>query len=413
MSTPDRRSFLKQTAGTLGAFALVPELGLVARRWSPRAKLNVGLVGAGRQGRAILGELSKLEPVNVVGVCDVIDSRLRSGLRRVQGAEGFASHTEMLAKKSEIDAVLVSTPSHLHTQVCVDALAAKKHVFCEGPLATTVEDGRVICQAARAAGTVFQTGMQGRTNPIYGLARKFSRSGAIRDLVSFRAQFHKKQTWRTPARDPKDEAALNWKLDPAVSLGLVGEFGVHQFDVFHWFLNAYPTSVSGAGSIQMHADGREVPDTVQCELTFPGNRRLVYEATLANSFDSTYELLHGTMGAIKLSWTAGWMFKEADSPTQGWEVYANRQQFHDEQGITLIADATQLAAQNKLKEGVGLPEPPLYYALSDFVASVVDGEDVACTAGEGMRAAVVGIKAAEAIRTGKTIDIDPSLFENQ
>jgi hypothetical protein len=49
------------------------------------------------------------------------------------------------------------------------------------------------------------------------------------------------------------------------------------------------------------------------------------------------------------------MFKEADAPTQGWEVYANRQQFHNDEGITLIAGATKLAEQGKLKEGVGLP----------------------------------------------------------
>ena len=409
MSTTDRRTFLKTTTGALGAMALVPDLALAAPRWRPGAKLDVALIGAGRQGRAILGELAKLEPVNVVGVCDVLDSRLSSGLRRVQGAEGFADYREMLKKKKPA-AVFVATPSHLHVEPCVAALAAGAHVFCEGPLATTVEDCRTLAQAARDAGTKFHTGMQGRSNPIYALARSFLRSGAIRDLVSFRAQYHLKNSWRTPARNAADEAALNWKLDPAVSTGLIGEFGTHQFDVFHWFLNAYPTAVRGSGSIQMHADGRTLADTVQCELTFPGDRRLLYEATLANSFEGAYELFHGTMGAVKLSWTAGWLFKEADAPTQGWEVYANRQQFHNDQGITLIADATQLAAQDRLKEGVGLPEPPLYYAVSDFVTSVLEDQPVTCSADEGLRAAVVGILAEQAVRSGETIPIDPELF---
>ena len=349
--------------------------------------------------------------MKIVGVCDTIESRLSSGLRRVQGAEGFADYREMLSRKPEIDAVVVATPSHLHREPCLAALDAGKHVFCEGPLATTVEDGRAITAAARGAGKVFQTGMQGRTDPIYQLARTFARSGAIRDYVSFRAQYHKKQTWRTPARDPKDEAALNWRLDPEVSIGLAGEFGVHQFDVFHWYLNAYPTAVSGSGSIQLHDDGRTLADTVHCELTFPENRKLLYEATLANSFESSYELFQGTMGAIKLSWTAGWLFKEADAPTQGWEVYANRQQFHNEQGITLIADATQLAAQDRLKEGVSLPEPPLYYALAAFFDSVLEGTEVLCTAEEGLRASVVAILADQAVRTGTTMPIDSKLWE--
>ena len=68
----------------------------------------------------------------------------------------------------------------------------------------------------------------------------------------------------------------------------------------------------------------------------------------------------GSNASIKLAWTAGWMFKEADAPTQGWEVYANRQQYFNDEGITLIADATKLASQGKLKEGIGLQNDSIY-----------------------------------------------------
>ena len=162
----------------------------------------------------------------------------------------------------------------------------------------------------------------------------------------------------------------------------------------------------------MHKDGREVPDTVTVELAFPGERRLAYSATLANSFEDTYELFQGTMGTVKLAQTAGWLFKEADAATQGWEVYANRQHFHNEAGITLIADATKLAAQDKLKDGVGLPSPPLFYGLESFLKSVTDGTPVECSADEGLRAAIVGIKAHEAITNGAAVTIDPELFKS-
>jgi hypothetical protein len=90
---------------------------------------------------------------------------------------------------------------------------------------------------------------------------------------------------------------------------------------------------------------------------FEGGSLLDYNATLANSYEGMHELLRGKNASIKLAWTHGWMFKEADAPTQGWEVYANRQQFHNDEGITLIAGATKLAEQGKLKAGVGLPTP--------------------------------------------------------
>ena len=135
-----------------------------------------------------------------------------------------------------------------------------------------------------------------------------------------------------------------------------------------------------------------------------------FDATLANSFEGSYVVFYGTFGAIKLADTHGWLFKEADAKTYGWEVYANRQKFHNEEGITLIADATQLASQGKLKEGVGLPNPPLYYGLEDFLRSIDEGAPVACTAEEGLRAAVVGILAHQATANGETIQIDPAMF---
>ena len=410
MTRSDRRTFLKHGAGAAAAVALAPNLDLFAL---PRVEepIDVAVIGVGRQGRSMLVELAKIEGVKVAALCDLSESRLRSGARRAAGAQTFSDYRELLDKATSVGAVFVATPTHQHAQICLDAIAAGKHVFCEAPLASTLEDCRKIVAASRGAKTVFHTGMQGRSNPIYGLARSFVRSGAIRDVGGMRAQYHKKTSWRFPGPTPEEEAARNWRLDPEVSIGLAGEMGVHQFDVFHWFLNSYPTSVRGRGSIQLHEDGREVHDTIGCELTFPGDRQLFYDATLANSFDGTHEVFHGQMGTIKLSWTAGWMFKEADAPTQGWEVYANREYFHNEEGITLIADATKLAAQDKLKEGVGLPEPPLYYALADFLKSATEEKPVVCTASEGLRAAAVAISAHRALTSGETVTIDPDVFE--
>jgi predicted dehydrogenase len=411
MTAPDRREFLRSSLGTAGVLALAAELDLAQALFRAPEPLAVGLVGCGRQGRDILEQLGKLGNVTVAAIADPVESRRSSGLRRAQGAVGYSTHGELLAAHPEIQAVIVATPSHLHRGPAVDALAAGRHVYCESPLATTVDDARAIARAARSSGRICATGMLGRVNPIYQLANKFWRSGSIRDAAVLRAQYHKKTSWRTPVRDAADEAALNWRLDPAVSLGLVGELGTHQFDVFHWFLGAYPRTVRGRGGLFLHQDGRTTNDTERCVFGFESGLELEYSATLANSFGGEYELLAGSMGSMKLAWQWGWLFKEADAPTQGWEVYANRQQFHNEEGITLIADATKLAAQDKLKEGVGLPEAPLYYGLENFFQAVTGGGELRCSAEEGLRAAVVAILARQAIDSGEERTIDPSLFE--
>jgi hypothetical protein len=152
-------------------------------------------------------------------------------------------------------------------------------------------------------------------------------------------------------------------------------------------------------------------DTIFADLVFNEGLRARYSASLGNSYGGKQELFRGTNAAIRLAWTHGWMFKEADAPTQGWEVYANKQQFHNDEGITLIADATKLSSQGKLKDGVGLPNPSLYYALWDFVNSIAEGKRAVCDAAAGARSTIVAILAAQAVAKNSSVAIDPALLK--
>jgi predicted dehydrogenase len=415
MNSPDRRQFLRSTAGGMAATLLLPDLALTRPSAASGAPLSVALIGAGRQGRLILGELATIAEVEMRAVCDTDDSRLQAALRRSPNLKGYASHKELLDKEKDVAAVIVATPTHLHKGIVLDCLSAGKHVYCEAPLATTPEDCKAIAAAARASGKTFASGFQGRANPVYGLARSFARSGSLRDLVVLRGAYGKKTTWRTPGSTPERDKELNWHLDPELSLGLLGEIGSHQFDVFHWFTGRFPVAARARGDIRFHKDDRKMADTVACELRFEDGLRLDYTATIASSFEGRNELLVGSNASIRLAWTHGWMFKEADSPTQGWEVYANRQQFHSDQGlsegITLIADATKLASQGKLTEGVGLPFTSLYYALVDFAKAASEGKAPACGADEGARTTVVAILAQRALTGGAEVAIDPKVLE--
>ncbi|MEW6746068.1 MAG: Gfo/Idh/MocA family oxidoreductase [Planctomycetota bacterium] len=412
MSDMNRRDFLAIGTGMVSALVLTgTESSLLAQIAQDTPPLPTAMIGLGRQGRALLGELGKFPFVKVKALCDVVDSRLQAARRRAQDATGYLDYRELLDKENEVKAVFIATPSHLHKEIAVACVAAGKHVYCEAPLATTIEDCKAIAQAAQTAPTVFHVGLQWRSNPIYDLARTFVVSGSIRDVVSLRAQWNNKTSWRTPASDPAREREVNWHLYKGTSIGLEGELGIHQFDVVTWFLNKLPESVSGTGRTLLYDDGREIPDTVHCTLTWPGWIEMSYQATLANSYGGRYEELMGTMGAVRLIGDFGWLFKEADAPTQGWEVYAIRQNFHKEEGITLIADATKLAKQGKLKEGVGLPNPPLYYGIEAFLVSVTGNKPSAVPAALGLRASVIGIKAHEAVMTGAPIRFEEDWFK--
>ena len=404
MSGIDRRSFMMQAAGGIAGMALLSELALADPPVSSDP-IRTAVIGMGQQGRAILGELAKLQAVKVVALCDADERRLGAAQRRSPDAAVYASHEALLENAREFDAVIIATPTHEHVAPARACIEAGKHVYLEAPIAHTIDDAKAIAAAARDAKGVFAVGLLARSNPIYKLARTFFRSDAVRDVVALRAQNFRKTSWRVPASDADRERAFNWRLDPDLSLGLEGEWGVHQYDVFQWYSTRYPSIIRGAGSIRLHNDGRRVDDTVHVQLGMSDKSYIDYQASLASSFGGRYEVLHGTNATIKLAWTHGWMFKEADAPTQGWEVYANRQQYFNDEGITLIADATKLASQGKLKEGIGLPNDSLYYGLEDFYRSIIENQPPVCTADEGMRATVVAILAHRAVVKGLPVTV--------
>ena len=393
---PDRRSFITQSAGALAAFALWPDTAFAAPRLGARAR-KVGVIGIGRQGRDIVEQLALLGAVEIAAVCDLAPTRVKAGQDRAAGAQGYSDYRELL-KRPDIEVIFIATPTHLHAQIVKDAVAARKHIYCEAPIAHTVEDARTIAAAAATrTDRIFQSGLTARSNPLNKRARSLIRSDSVRDIVHMYAQSHQKTSWRFPAPSGMSEKDANWRLDPDVSIGLAGELGTHAIDFMRFIRGSEPAKVRGRGITRLWNDGRQMPDTVQFTMDWSDDVAFDFSGTLANSYGGEHQVVYGTNAAVKSAVRHAWFFKESDAATQGWEVYATRQQFGAEEGIVLVADATQLAAQGLLKEGAGLEHLPLYYAVADFIRSVDEGLPVAASAEDGMKATIAGITAHKAV----------------
>ena len=333
-------------------------------------QVRCGVIGVGNWGREIIATLSRLKTAQVVAVSDTYPASLKRGINAAPNAKGLEDYRKMLDDK-EVQAVIVATPTHQHRDIVLTALQAGKHVYCEAPLANTVEDAKTIALAAKASRKqVFQAGLQMRSDAQRRFLLDFIRAGASGKAIKAHAQWHKKQSWRMTSPNPDRERELNWRLSKDLSLGLAGEIGIHQIDALSWFLNARPIAVTGFGSLIHWKDGRDVPDTVQLTFEYPGGAQLTFESTLANSFDADYEVLYGSDAAIMMRGSKAWMFKEVDAPLLGWEVYARKDQFYKETGIALIANATKLAnLTEKATDEAAYTTTPLYYALESFLTN--------------------------------------------
>jgi len=412
----DRRSFLKGSSITtlmvmMGGVPLKAEDKPQADAAPTPEKhagppVNCAVIGCGAQGRDILSGLAKLPNAPVVAICDTYTTPgfLRRAKEFAPKAETVEDYTKVLADKN-VQAVFVATPSHQHREIAVAALKAGKHVYCEAPLANTIEDARAIAQAAKAADKLnFQPGLQLRADPQRHFLLQFVRSGALGKTIKGRAQWHKKQSWRRSAPASEREKEVNWRLRNESSPGLVGEIGIHQVDVGSWFINARPLSVTGFGGVLHWDDGRDVPDTIQAVFEYPGQVHFSYEATLANSFDGDHEILYGTDSAVMLRQENAWMFKEVDSPLLGWEVYARKDQFHKETGIALVANATKLSAVGgEQTEEIPFAASSLASALEAFITNtgvtMTAVEDFVSNFGEGAQGLKEYLKTLDKSKT--------------
>ncbi len=416
-----RRTFLKKSslaplAGFIGAGLEGGEPRSRPAAWdlvTVDDPVRIGLIGYGPWGREIASTIGRMPEAQLAAVCDSYDVMLKRAERSVPDADRYAGYRELL-ERSDIPAVVVATPTHLHREIVLAALAAGKHVYCEAPIAATIEDARAIANAARSAtGQIFQSGLQYRSNPQHRNIFQFIRSGAIGTPAMVRAQWHSKESWRRASPNREREAEINWRLDPALSLGLVGEVGIHQIDTAAWILRGLPVAVTGFGSTILWKDGRQMPDTVQILVEFPRGVNMFYNATLVSSFDSAYDMYYGSDSTVMMRDSKGWMFKEVDAPLLGWEVYARKDTFYREKGIALVANATKLEAQG-LDPAEDDPnvETPLFYGLKEFVDNNVYGPFDASAGPEvGYQAVVFAVIAKEAIAGKKRLEIDPALFE--
>jgi predicted dehydrogenase len=276
----DRRTFLKTgsmipIASALGTRTRASAAGT---RREIEGQISVAVIGFGFWGREIATTLERMPEVRLAAIVDTYDVMLTRAERAHPAAARKSDYRQVLDDAS-ITTIVVATPTHLHRQIVEDALAAGKHVYCEAPLAATVEDARAIAKAAASRpAQIFQSGLLMRSHPEYRSVFQFIRSGALGLPTMARAQWHRKESWRRASPNRQREIEQNWRLDGEVSIGLVGELGIQQFDSSLWMLDRRPESITGFGQIMLWDDGRDVPDTVQT-VNRAGSSALVANAT--------------------------------------------------------------------------------------------------------------------------------------
>ena len=301
INTPNsRRDFLKNTvkAGVgsivLSGFPTIVPASVFGKN-APSNKINIGQIGIGRIARTHdLPETFKYDNARIMAVADVDRIRLESGKKMLEGwyakKTGQANYIDIkiyedyhqLINNKDIDAVMISTPDHWHAQPAIEAALAGKHIYVQKPTSLTIEEGRLMSDAVRKSGVVFQLGSQQRSAnpwPQFRQACELVRNGRIGKLHTVNVGLPS-----DPAGGDTKEMAipenLNYdmwlgstpyvyytgdrvhsQIDPnsrggwlrceQFGAGMITGWGVHHIDIAHWGMN---TELTGPIEIEATAE---------------------------------------------------------------------------------------------------------------------------------------------------------------
>jgi len=150
-------------------------------------KIKVAVVGTGFIGPAHIEALRRLPHIEVVGLCEAT-LELAQQKAEVLGIEKAYVFEDML-KEEAIDSVHICTPNFLHYSQAKAALLAGKHVICEKPLATKIEDAEELVQLAREKGLVNATHFNLRYYPLVRQMKNMRENGELGEIYSIMGSY--------------------------------------------------------------------------------------------------------------------------------------------------------------------------------------------------------------------------------
>ena len=256
MSRPSsRRAFLKHS---LVAGAATWTAASWSRVYGANSRLRIASVGTGGKGWSDLTATAASPQVDVTALCDIDESKnfLGQAAEKYPQAQRFTDWRRLFEHEKAFDAVIVSTPDHMHAPISLPAMQLGKHVQCQKPLTHTVFEARQMRLAAKKYNVVTQMGNQIQSHEAYRTAVKLVHDGTIGKVKEVHSWQSGPVGWRlvedrpagsqpipetlhwddwlgvAPTRPylPKIYHSFNWRNWRDFSNGQLGDFGCHILD---------------------------------------------------------------------------------------------------------------------------------------------------------------------------------------
>lgn len=191
--------------------------------------MNIGIIGAGLQGRRRAQALKQFKEDRLVAIADV---NLEAAKSLTIGTDATVySNWEEVIKRADINSIVICTPPNTHALISIAAMRNGKHVLCEKPLAMNPEEAEKMVASAEKNHVKLKGGFNHRHHPGIKQAKTWIVSGAIGEIMSIRCQYG---IGGRPGYDKE------WRADAKVAGGgQLMDQGMHLLDLCRWFLGDF------------------------------------------------------------------------------------------------------------------------------------------------------------------------------
>ena len=330
-TAPSRRSFLQTSSIVTATAAFVPYIFSSTSSGATvdlNSKKTIAAIGVGGsrgaydRGTKIATQAAKYG--ELIAVCDVDQLHNEEFNKKFKRDLSMYTDYRKLFEEQKPDLVTIGTPDHWHVPIAIQALESGCDVYCEKPLTLTIAEGKIIEDAVKRTGKVFQVGTQQRTeeNQLFMYAVAIVQSGRLGDDVNAFVAIDSGPNggpfpttevpegldwdmWLGPA--PKTDyskerrQSFRWFLE--YSGGKVTDWGAHHIDIAQWALGldqTGPTSVSGKGSF-----AKGVPDNFDWDQYLNGEMKSPNAYNAARSFNIDLEFESGRTISVNNKYVNG------------------------------------------------------------------------------------------------------------
>jgi predicted dehydrogenase len=314
----NRRDFLKTGAAASGFWIAGRQLGFGQEK-SPNAKLNVAVIGVG--GMRGADNTAGVSTETLYAFCDIDEKNLAKAKQKHPDAKEYHDFRVMLEKEPQLDAIVISTPDHIHAVAGVMAMKMGKHVYTEKPMAHSVFEVRTMVETARKHKVATQMGTQIHAGPNYRRVVELIQSGAIGkvkevhvflgpspwtagDLPADTPDCPKHlhwDLWLGPAQERKyhpEFHPINWRKWWNFAGGPLADMACHHMDLPFWALGLKNPKTIEAQGPPVHAEG--APPWLTVTWDFDGLPLTWYHGDKRPP--------HFSDGRIKIPWGGGNLF---------------------------------------------------------------------------------------------------------